>query len=83
MTDNEINSITISGRVRACRYHPDHDRLTFIIATPSGNYFVEMNAPGELRLETGQRVMVMGTLFTVLEKSGDRARIRARSVHGL
>jgi hypothetical protein len=29
-------------------YHPDRDRLTFVLATPSGNYFVEMNAPGDL-----------------------------------
>jgi hypothetical protein len=70
-----------SGRVCSCRYHPDCDRLTFVLATPSDDYFVEMNEPGGLRLETGQRVMVLGTLFTVLEKTGDRGKTRSWSVH--
>ena len=44
---------------------PLRDRLTFVLATPSGKDFVEMNYPGELHLDTGQRVMLIGTLFIV------------------
>jgi hypothetical protein len=67
-----INTVSISGRITNLRYYEDGCKWVFILAAPSGRYYVECTHPeAEAAIALGNQVIITGSLFSRRTRGGN------------
>jgi RPA family protein len=77
---DDVNNICVSGVITWLKLHAEQERVTFSLRNTQGSFYVEAALGIAASLQRGERVMVVGLIYSHFRQGVERTRIQAETI---